>query len=132
MFYRIRIHVLCLITSLCLIALAKAEYTTLVLQTWHVVKREEYRQDQIPGVLIRELGRQALLIAARDELGMLTRDQSVRESGTDNDDELKLLLTVDPWGKQICELNLLKSDPKARRTSGIMSSNTRVARNAFT
>ncbi|MCC7205625.1 MAG: hypothetical protein IT441_11140 [Phycisphaeraceae bacterium] len=40
---------------------------------------QDHRGGFVSGVLLRELGRQAVLIAARDELGLPTRDASLRE-----------------------------------------------------
>lgn len=39
----------------------------------------EVEKGALPSILVRELGRQAVLIAARDELGLLTRDETLGE-----------------------------------------------------
>jgi formylglycine-generating enzyme required for sulfatase activity/tetratricopeptide (TPR) repeat protein len=42
--------------------------------------RTQFKNTLLEGSLFREIGRQALLIAARDELGLATRDRSLRET----------------------------------------------------
>lgn len=54
-----------------------AEPSVVVLRTEHVGYREI--DGTIAGRLLRELGRQALLVAARDELGAATRDETLGE-----------------------------------------------------
>src|SRR5690349_438142 len=54
------------------------------------------------GVLRRELYRQALLIAAREELGLQTRDAVLRELPPENlpsDNQLRLMLALPPGRK---------------------------------
>ncbi|NOZ40683.1 MAG: hypothetical protein GXP24_10720 [Planctomycetes bacterium] len=71
-----------------------AALEVLVLQTRHQVGFDKERAKKITGLLPRELARQAFLIAARDELGLATRDQSLRETSS-ADSKIELLLTVD-------------------------------------
>ena len=63
MIYHIRLHVLCLIATLCFATWAQAEYSTLVLQARRRVGWEERYTKQVSGMLVRELARQSLLIA---------------------------------------------------------------------
>ncbi|EMI42192.1 putative secreted protein [Rhodopirellula sp. SWK7] len=58
----------------------------------------EWQDRDISGLMCRELARQALLIAAREEIGMQTCDMTLREQSSTGD-PLELLLTVQP-GKQ--------------------------------
>ncbi|TWT89068.1 hypothetical protein Mal64_25600 [Pseudobythopirellula maris] len=56
---------------------APPQYDTLALKGEYVDYSE--LDGSIPGKLVRELGRQAVLLAARDELGLATRDESLGE-----------------------------------------------------
>ncbi len=84
-----------LLTALCLLQTrAGAAPEVLVLQTRHHVGFDAERAKKVTGLLPRELARQAFLIAAREELGLATRDQSLRETSL-SDSKIELLLTVD-------------------------------------
>lgn len=84
-----------LLTTLCLHqADVEAAPEVLVLRTRHRVGYDKKFASQISGLLPRELARQSLLIAAREELGLATRDQSLRETSS-ADSKIELLLTVD-------------------------------------
>ena len=59
----------------------------------HTKFKSKYEKGDISGTMCRELARQALLIAAREELGMRTCDMTLREQKS-TADPLELLLTV--------------------------------------
>jgi tetratricopeptide (TPR) repeat protein len=66
------------------------------------------RGHEVPGTLVRELGRQAVLIAAREELGLHTRDRALRELGAEGDSEAGLVMTVDARTNGKCEVKLAR------------------------
>jgi hypothetical protein len=66
-------------------AIAKAEAPVVVCRTEYVSVSD--LKDSKTGRLLRELGRQALLIAARDELGAVTRDETLGEVDRIDDQE---------------------------------------------
>ncbi len=72
----------------------------------------------IVGQLVRELGRQALLIAARDELGIATRDQTLGELKTLSNDNgtLRLLPEVRSHWREPSQLSLLPVDVQGNVT----------------
>ena len=83
------------LAALCLLqTCAYAAPEVLVLRTRQRAGHQEKMPKQVSGLLPRELARQALLIAAREELGLATRDQSLRETSS-ADSAIELLLTVD-------------------------------------
>jgi len=106
MVIRIRLYVVCLIATLCFASWAQAEYSTLVLQTRRKVGWEQRRAKHVSGLLVRELARQSFLIAAREELGIFTLDQTLRENSRRNKSELQLLLTVAPKLDGNCDLKI--------------------------
>ncbi len=87
---------------------ANAASTTLVLGTKLRIGYDKIFQEQLAGLLPRELARQALLIAARDELGLKTRDQSLRESETVDGESIALLVTVDAGIKGDCRIDIYR------------------------
>jgi len=59
------------------------------------------------GLLVRELVRQAILIAARDELGLPTRDSSLEDKiGSKDPNALEIQTTCDPKGKVSISIKL--------------------------
>lgn len=59
------------------------------------------------GLLVRELVRQAVLIAARDEMGLPTRDSSLEDKiGSKDPNALEIQTTCDPSGKVLIALTL--------------------------
>ena len=126
------LHIGLLLPGLCLVQGCgggeEQSKTTLVLLTRHRWRHEAQHQQQISGLLPRELARQALLLAARDELGMRTRDASLGEfpvvqsnlqktvgglvpkpnALTVAPGELVLLMTVDAGLDDRCQLRILK------------------------
>lgn len=100
----------------------------LALHTRHQIRADDARYVQVSGLLVRELARQALLVAARDELGLITRDASLREIAARqprtelrrlgesvtslpprpaaDDRTIDLLLTVDPEMDGKCTLRV--------------------------
>lgn len=76
-----------------------------------VVRSVEHREgDQRPvtGTLVRDLARQALLVAARDELGLRTLDAALREQAEDENaaDALSLELTADARINKECTVRI--------------------------
>lgn len=67
-----------LVGVLSLAAVAPAKPPVVVLRTDYASFREI--EGTVPGRILRELARQALLIAARDELGAMTRDDTLGET----------------------------------------------------
>lgn len=61
------------------------------------------------GMLVRELARQALLIAARDELGLTTSDGSLREADVAHEDMTPVTISLNPGGKRELVLKVIKS-----------------------
>lgn len=78
-------------------ASAPRPVSQLMLHTRFVFNQGDKADVEIPGLMTRELARQAFLIAAREELGMRTFDASLREqpASADGADVLSLLLTVE-------------------------------------
>ena len=85
---------------------AAAEPTVLYLATKLRVGYDPKFKEQIAGLLPRELARQSLLIAAREELQLATRDQSLRESDVLKGEAISLLLTVDARLSGVCVINI--------------------------
>ncbi len=105
-----------LLMALCLQSSAVyAAPEVLVLRARQRVGYDGKMAKQISGLLPRELARQAFLIAAREELGLATRDQSLRETSL-AESKIELLFTVDATLDSKCLVEISSTEKGKEKT----------------
>lgn len=90
-----------------LLKLPDAPLTRIHARTSEPIRTLPDGREAYGGLLVRELVRQAVLIAAREEMGLPTRDSSLEDKiGSKDPNALEIQTTCDPTGKVLVTLKL--------------------------